>query len=260
MNFQFSSYLLKNFFFMSFCFISVNLFSQVNNLKQKDSIYLVHPFSDWVKSKTLAVHKTINNFNLKNEFSLYGNIDFSKQIILNNNYNSPFIYSFDKINNNAFKPGFSVGFRIDAKNQVHNYIYGLSFTKFSTGEVYDKKINLTPFLGEFVNYKANVNFTTANIFLHRKYLLPIMGRDKYRFYFIIGASANFVISKPAINSSFNNNVISFINGDMGVEFDNNSYYNLFFHYKTGSNFINQKLPITINSFQIGMSLKWKDLF
>ena len=50
------------------------------------------------------------------------------------------------------------------------------------------------------------------------------------------------------------------NGDIGAEFDNQDYYVLFAHYKLGVHLFNSIVPIQLNRFEIGMSVKARDLF
>jgi hypothetical protein len=60
-----------------------------------------------------------------------------------------------------------------------------------------------------------------------------------------------------INGSGNR---AFVNGDLGAEFDNKGYYVLYAHYKLGGNLAKSSAPIQMNRFELGMSIKVKDLF
>jgi len=53
---------------------------------------------------------------------------------------------------------------------------------------------------------------------------------------------------------------SFINGDLGLEFDNKSYYTIFVHHKIGKNFFSGNIPIVLNNLEIGMMVKTRDIF
>jgi hypothetical protein len=53
---------------------------------------------------------------------------------------------------------------------------------------------------------------------------------------------------------------AFLNADLGAEFDNKGYYILFAHYKLGKYLANSTVPVQLNRFEIGMSIKSKDLF
>jgi len=85
--------------------------------------------------------------------------------------------------------------------------------------------------------------------------------NKYKFYAVMGPSFDYKISSISnenlINRAGNRAII---NGDFGAEFDNNSYYVLFAHYKLGTNLFNSAVPVQLNRFEIGMSIKAKDLF
>jgi hypothetical protein len=85
--------------------------------------------------------------------------------------------------------------------------------------------------------------------------------NKYKFYAVFGPSFDYKISIFS-----NENLINragrkaIINGDFGAEFDNNGYYVLFAHYKLGTNLFQSVVPVQLNRFEIGMSIKAKDLF
>ena len=86
-------------------------------------------------------------------------------------------------------------------------------------------------------------------------------RDRYKFYAVFGPSVDYKISqisKEHLINGVNNRV--FINGDLGAEFDNKGYYILYAHYKLGANLFQSNVPIQFNRFEIGMSIKAKDLF
>jgi hypothetical protein len=85
--------------------------------------------------------------------------------------------------------------------------------------------------------------------------------NKYKFYAVFGPSFEYKISSISkenlINGAGNRAII---NGDLGAEFDNKGYYILYAHYKLGVNMTNSSVPVQLNRFEIGMSIKAKDLF
>ena len=85
--------------------------------------------------------------------------------------------------------------------------------------------------------------------------------NRYKFYAVIGSSIDYKISKISnenlLNGAGNNTLI---NADIGAEFNNKGYYLLFAHYKYGINMFSSTVPIQLNRFEIGMSIKTKDLF
>jgi hypothetical protein len=66
-----------------------------------------------------------------------------------------------------------------------------------------------------------------------------------------------ISNENSINGAGNRAII---NGDLGAEFDNNGYYLLFAHYKLGTYLFQSSAPTQFNRFDIGVSLKVKDLF
>ena len=84
---------------------------------------------------------------------------------------------------------------------------------------------------------------------------------RYKFYAVAGPSLDYKIStisaEHLINGAGNR---TYINGDLGAEFDNKGYYVLYAHYKLGTNLFSSSVPTTLNRFELGMSIKVKDLF
>ena len=88
-----------------------------------------------------------------------------------------------------------------------------------------------------------------------------MNSLKYKFYGIVGPSIDFRISQTSndqLANKIKNNL--YLNGDIGFEFNNNDYYLLFFHYKHGLNVFQEPITIQLSGFQLGVSIKAKDLF
>jgi hypothetical protein len=231
--------------------------------KQKDKIFLKRPFYDWYIKNTKSFKKLYDKTFINKDLHLTSSLLLSRQDINNANFKSKFLYDFNAINTNAFRPGYNVGFRIENKKIAdQKFTYGVAFNKFYTGNVYSSSFNLPPFLSSFSNYKAEENFSTLNFFLYKKVLINISDTTKYRFHLTFGPSFHYVVSKTSLDNNIKNGYSpnSFVNGDLGLEFNNKGYYVIFMHYRYGANIINQQVPINLNSFEIGMMLKAKDIF
>ena len=195
-------------------------------------------------------------------WSLFGALTLNKQSVNDAGIHVPVNYLYNTVNNNVFKPGYSGGFRYDGVSKRNNY-YSLSFAlnRVSAGTFYKNKYTLAPFMEDFTHYKADNQFTTLSVAAHYKMLLPVNDMRKYKFYAVVGPSLDYKISKIAaehlINGAANR---AFINGDLGAEFDNKGYYVLYAHYKLGKNLTESAANIQMNRFELGMSIKLKDLF
>jgi hypothetical protein len=229
--------------------------------KQLDSAYLTHPFRDKVQAFKKSLSKKFINFQ-GNDLSLFGALSFNQQTINDKAVAAPINYLYDAVNTNSFKAGYSGGFRVDGiYNEKHRYSLSLSVNRVNAGSKYTNKYKLSPFIEDFTHYKADNQFTTLSIAAHYKKLLPINDMHKYKFYAVFGPSVDYKISqisKEHLINGVNNRV--FINGDLGAEFDNKSYYILYAHYKLGANLFKSNVPMQFNRFEIGMSIKAKDLF
>ena len=253
--------------FSLFLFSTFLITRSINAQQKTDTVdynkYLIRPFHDWYEKKTASIKKTYNTVFANKELYLTSSLLLSKQNIDNKNYTSNYIYNYNLINNSSYKPGYSFGLRIENKLiKEQKYSYGVNFNKFSTGTSYTTSRVIDPFLSSYTNYKAEQSFTTANIFFYKKFLLKISDTTKYRFHLTFGPTFHWIISKPSIENSVSNGyyVKSFINGDFGLEFNNKNYYILYTHYRIGSNFINQTIPINLSTYEIGIMLKARDLF
>jgi hypothetical protein len=195
-------------------------------------------------------------------WSLFGALTLNNQLVNDKGITAPINYLYSSVNNNVFKPGYSGGFRYDGVSKQNNY-YSLSFAinRVSAGTSYTNKYTLAPFLEDFTHCKADNQFTTLSVAAHYKILLPVNEMRKYKFYAVLGPSLDYKIStisaEHLINGSGNR---AFVNGDLGAEFDNKGYYVLYAHYKLGGNVANSSVPTTLNRFELGMSIKVKDLF
>ena len=251
--------------FLSFFILASIVVSTVNaqNLskKQQDSLYLLNPTQERIRKIKKSFTKTFINF-VGNEVSLYGALALSKQRINDNGITAPINYLYNELNTNSYDPGFSGGFRVDGiYKEKHRYTFSLGVNRISAGSYYKNMHNLSPFIDDFTHFKADNKFTTLSLTAHYKQLLPFNAMDKYKFYVVFGPSFDYKISRISneqlINGAGNR---TFLNADLGAEFDNKGYYILYAHYKLGKYLTSSTVPIQFNRFEIGMSIKSKDLF
>jgi hypothetical protein len=186
----------------------------------------------------------------------------SKQTIDDNGITAPINYLYNELNTNNFNSGFNGGFRIDGiYKEKHRYSFNFGVNRISAGSNYKNIHNLSPFIDDFTHFKADNKFTTLSLTAHYKQLLPVNAMNKYKFYAVFGPSFDYKISRISneqlINGAGNR---AFLNADLGAEFDNKGYYILYAHYKLGKYLTNSAVPIQLNRFEIGMSIKTKDLF
>jgi hypothetical protein len=238
-----------------------NTYSQNLNTKQKDSAFLLHPGQERIQKIKKSIAKKFVNF-VGNDVSLFGSLALSKQNINDNGVTAPINYVYNTVNSNTFDPGYSGGFRIDGiYKEKHRYALSFAVNRVAAGNNYKNKYSLSPFIDDFTHFKADNNFTTLSIAAHYKKLLPVNAMNKYKFYAVFGPSFDYKISSISkenlINGAGNRAII---NGDLGAEFDNKGYYVLYAHYKLGVNMTSSSVPVQLNRFEIGMSIKAKDLF
>ena len=197
-----------------------------------------------------------------NAWSLFGALTLNNQSVNDAGITAPLNYVYNAVNNNVFKPGYSGGLRYDGiYDQKHHYAVSFSINRVSTGNFYKNKYSLAPFIEDFTHFKADNQFTSLSVAAHYKLLLPVNDMRKYKFYAVVGPSVDYKISKISAEHLINgagNRV--FVNGDLGAEFDNKGYYVLYAHYKLGKNLATSSAPIQMNRFELGMSIKVKDLF
>ena len=235
--------------------------AQTLTKKQQDSAYLVNPSQERIRKIKKSFAKTFVNF-VGNDVSLFGSLALSKQNINDNGVTAPINYIYNTVNNNTFNTGYSGGFRIDGiYKEKHRYALSFAVNRVAAGNNYKNKYSLSPFIDDFTHFKADNNFTTLSIAAHYKKLLPVNAMNKYKFYAVFGPSFDYKISSISkenlINGAGNRAII---NGDLGAEFDNKGYYILYAHYKLGVNMTSSTVPVQLNRFEIGMSIKAKDLF
>lgn len=202
-----------------------------------------------------------------NDVMLMAGMNFSKQNIRANDYTSPFIYAVEQ--KNVYKPGFVAGVRVDGKyKEKHPYAVAFTLNKYVAGANYKQTKPVEPFLGDFSNFKATEQSLSFNMTaLYKKLipvskLIPIADSSKYKFYVVAGPSLDIRLSGQGIDNQVNQNYRKmFLRAHLGIEFDNNSLYTIFFHYKQNLHSVT-KSPIQtgLNNFDLGMLIKASDLF
>jgi hypothetical protein len=259
-----STRLFSNKFLLLFSIVSIaasSLTAQTLTKKQQDSLYLLNPGQERIRKIKKSLAKKFVNF-VGNDVSLFGNLVLSKQNINDKGVTAPINYLYNTVNSNTFNSGYSGGFRIDGiYKEKHRYALSFAVNRVAAGNNYKNKYSLSPFIDDFTHFKADNNFTTINVAAHYKKLLPVNAMNKYKFYAVFGPSFDYKISSISkenlINGAGNRAII---NGDLGAEFDNKGYYVLYAHYKLGINMTSSSVPMQLNRFEIGMSIKAKDLF
>ena len=250
------------FFLFLLAFLVFNTVNaQTLSKKQQDSLYLFNPGKERILKIKKSLTKTFINFT-DNHISLIGSLVLSKQSINDNGVTAPINYLYNNLNTNNYDPGFNGGFRIDGiYNEKHRYTFSIGVNRITAGSNYKNIHNLSPFIEDFTHFKADNKFTTISLSAHYKKLLPVNAMNKYKFYAVFGPSFDYKISKISneqlINGAGNR---AFLNADLGAEFDNKGYYILYAHYKLGKYLTSSTVPTQLNRFEIGMSIKTKDLF
>ena len=250
------------FFLFLLAFLVFNTVNaQTLSKKQQDSLYLFNPVKERIQKIKKSLAKTFINFT-DNHISLIGSLVLSKQSINDNGVTAPINYLYNNLNTNNYDPGFNGGFRIDGiYNEKHRYTFIFGVNRITAGSNYKNMHNLSPFIEDFTHFKADNKFTTISLTAHYKKLLPVNAMNKYKFYAVFGPSFDYKISKISneqlINGAGNR---AFLNADFGAEFDNKGYYILYAHYKLGKYLTSSTVPTQLNRFEIGMSIKTKDLF
>jgi len=232
--------------------------------KPKDSLFLKHAGLDstakFKKEFTKIWNKVFVDF-IDNNVMLMAGMNFAKQNILANDYTSPFIYAVEQ--KNVFKPGFMFGFRVDGKYKGrYPYAVAFSINKYSAGSNYKETKPVEPFIGGFSNFKATEQSLNMNMTALYKKLITISDTSKYKFYVVAGPSLDIRLSGQGLDNQVSNNYRKmFLRAQLGVEFVNNDFYTIFFHYKQGLHSIT-KSPIQtgFNNFDLGMLIQASDLF
>ena len=199
----------------------------------------------------------------KEELYLYSGINFSKQTISGSDYTLPFNYNLNKISNDVFKPGYFLGARWEgAWQQKHLYNLDLSLQKIATGTKYNTVSSLDPFIGEFVQHKADDQLFILSIAANYKKQIPTGFSDRLKLYAIAGPSIDIRLSNQSIDNNVTNSYKKILlRANLGLELDNNGYYTIFMHYKPSlGSFTKEPIRTTLNSFELGMMLNANDIF
>lgn len=257
--------------FFTICNFSIS-FSQtfsvpmdtVLNQRQKDRLFLKRAGADQFAKFKKEFNRTWNKVFIDftdNEVFLLAGMNLAKQNIRANDYNAPFIYSVEQ--KNAFKPGFMGGFRVDGKFK-EKYPYAVAFTlnKYAAGANYKETKSFEPFIGGFSNFKAEEQLFSLNMTALYKKIIPLTDTTKYKFYVVAGPSLDIRLSGQSLDNQVNQNYRKmFLRAHLGLEFDNKSYYTIFFHYKQGIHSMTKSsIQTGFNSFDFGMLIKARDLF
>ena len=117
-------------------------------------------------------------------------------------------------------------------------------------------------MGSFSTFKADDNFLILNLNTHYKKQILTSHTNKRNLYLIAGPSIDIRLSNQSEDNQVYKTYRNFIiKADVGVEFDNQSYYTLFIHYKQPlSSFTIQPIKTNLNSLEIGTVFKINDLF
>ena len=236
------------------------------NQQQSDSAFLKHPVKDAIIKFKQDFKKTWNNVFVdftENETYLIAGLSLTNQNISVGGYQSNFNYDLTDYNKNAFKPGYYAGYRIDGKyKEVHNYSFAFSLNKIAAGANYKDVSSLAPFIGSFSKFKADDQFFTFSVQAHYRKLLPISDTSKFKFYVVAGPSIDTRLSGQSNDNVINGNYHRFlIRGDIGLEFENKSFYTIFIHYKQGiTSFTKSPIKNTMNSIDFGLMFKTSDIF
>lgn len=217
-----------------------------------------------------SVQVTAQTKSLRSKFaSIYSNtylfagMSLAKQQIRSGNFASPFNYDLSDIDKNIFKPGYFLGARLD-NNYKHQFDYALLFSlsKVASGAIYKEPVTQSPFVGKFSHFKADEQFFNASITALYKKHLPISNVSKFNWYLVGGPSVDIRLSKQTEDNSALNAYRPFLlSGKIGAEFNNRSYYTLFFHYKQSiHSFTHTPIKTSMNGFELGMIVKASDIF
>ena len=245
-------FLFLKIFSIFILFFQTSVYSQTNDSKKKATAPKVPPVAVNPVPKKDKRGKT--------ELSLFGSMSLSNQQIDDKTIDGSFNYNFDELNSNSYKSGYTGGLSIDRTTKKNRHLgIVLSLNRIITGNYYLNKYPASPFVGNFTHYKADNQITTVSIAAHFKPMLA--SGNKHKLYLVFGPSFDYRISNFTSNSLVNNvGMSAFVNGDIGAEFDNNGYYILFTHYKYGKEILNPDIPIMLSRFEVGISIKAKDLF
>ena len=225
-------------------------------------IFFTSSLSNTLNAQVNKPQKGFSHF-IENQVSLLAGLNISKQDINVRDYSSKLNYQLADYQNNSFKTGYFIGFRIDGKPKLKDkYDLSLSFNKIIAGTNYQDDKSLRPFLGAFSKFKADDNFFMLNINAHYKKQILADIENKKKFYLVFGPSIDIRISGQSEDNQIQNNYKQLVpKVDIGLEFDNQSYYSIFIHYKQPlSSFTRNSINTQLNSIEIGTVFKVSDLF
>lgn len=200
---------------------------------------------------------------LKKQIYLISGMNFNKQLLLLNDYSSRFNYDLSDYQNNLYKPAYFLGVGWESKSvNNHKYAFNVILSKVAAGNNYKDANKLTPFVPNFTKFLAEDQFLMLNVATYFKQLIPISDTSRYRLYLTIGPSLNIRLSDQSDANLINGNYKNYyVSGDGGLEFNNQSLYTLFVHYKYALNsFTKQPLLSNLNSVELGAMVKISDLF
>jgi hypothetical protein len=232
--------------------------SKTNKSKKVDGIV-----TDASKVAQGTIGESLSQVARKTTLSVMAGVNFSKQSVSAAGYTSNFNYNVTENNNDLFKPGFFAGARIDGSyHQLHDYSLAVSVNKLNTGVGYTTYNKIAPYMGRFTSFKGEDNLLLMNVAAHYKKLIPIGDRVKYQLYVVAGPSVDINIGGASIDNQVNDVYKKiFLKGDIGVELNNRTNYNLFFHYHQSlSSLTGASITTSLNSFEFGLMSKVKDLF
>jgi hypothetical protein len=207
-------------------------------------------------------YKTIKPV-IKKPFYFITGMNFNKQNISLNDYASRFNYDLNDYQKNLYQPAYLFGIRWETKNiNNHKFAFTALLNKIATGNNYKDINKLSPFINNYSKFLAEDHFLMLSISAYYKQLIPISDTNKYRIYFTIGPSINTRLSNQSNDNLINNNYNKYyVSGDGGLEYNNQSYYTLFVHYKYALNsFTKNPLDSYLNSIELGAMITLKDIF
>jgi hypothetical protein len=243
--------------------------TKINNGSAQAKIKQVEKVKEVTVAKvddTTSLYKTMQQkflqYTATTTLSLLSGANFSKQTIDAGGFNSNFNYAFSDINDDVYKTGYFGGIRLDGLfKKKHEYSLGFSLAKVTSGAKYSSSTRLTPVVGSFSPFKADDHFFIMNIAAHYKKLIPYGDLKRFKFYLVGGPSVDARLSNTSLDNKVSNAYKQiFIKGDLGLEFNNQSLYTLFFHYQHNVGSLT-KSPIqtNMNLFQLGIMVKATDL-
>lgn len=229
-------------------------------------LFIAH-IPSFSQTKIPAVNKIEKNsaFSklVSNRLYLTAGMNFSKQTISLNSYSSKFIYDLNNYNKNLYKPGYFIGIRYEGnRKRSQKMIYAISLEKVVAGSKYLDGLNLPPFLKYFTLFKADDQLVIMNLTSYYKQEFPFGDMNKYKLSLVLGPSMNIRLSEQSPDNLINKNYKHiYFSGDVGIEFNNPSFYTVFVHYKLAlSSFTKTPIQTNMNSVEIGTIIKTSDLF